>query len=199
MQELIASYLFQEKSTSLPGIGSLTLHNSGAVTDFTNKKILAPHPVIHFENNETGSGSLLEFISKKNNCNLPEAAADLDSFCVHLKKEMASDSGAKLEGVGDLFINPAGEIVFRQVEIPSEFLQPVQADWVIHQASEHAMRVGDKEVTNTEMSEYYNLEPAAKEHWWIWAIILGIAGIAAILIYLGDANAPGIFGNAVKF
>ena len=199
MQELIASYLFQNRSCSIPGLGNLTLNNTGAVSDFTNKKILAPLPVIHFENKETLTGSLLEYITKRNNCNVHEAAAALGLFSENLKNEMAKGSGAKLEGIGNLLVDPSGEIIFRQTELPPEFLPPAEAEWVIHQATEHTIRVGDKESTNTEMTEYYNVEPVAKDRWWIWAIILCFLGIATILFYFNDTDASSLFGNTVKF
>ncbi|MBL0146223.1 MAG: hypothetical protein IPP48_11050 [Chitinophagaceae bacterium] len=57
------------------------------------------------------------------------------------------------------------------------------AERVIHEAAEHNMLVGDKETTTTQMTEYYADTSVVKDRWWIWTIILGFGGIAAILFY----------------
>ena len=172
--------------------------NTEAVTDFTNKKIAAPVPAIQFQKIEDSTGSLLSFIAAKTNSNTYEAAEALDHFCDKLKKEIETSSVAKLHGVGNFFINTYGEIKFLQEELPPFYLPPVRAERVIHPEAEHNILVGDKETTNTAMTDYFNEEPVEKDRWWIWAIILGVIGLGAILIYFSDSNSSSLFGNAIK-
>ena len=49
MHHLIASYLFQNKTCPLPGLGTLSINTSAAEADFTIKQIAAPKPVIQFD------------------------------------------------------------------------------------------------------------------------------------------------------
>ena len=75
----------------------------------------------------------------------------------------------------------------------------MEAERVIHPQAEHSILVGDKETTNTVMTDYFNEEPVVKDRWWIWAIVLGLAALAILLFYFNDADASSFFGNAVKF
>jgi hypothetical protein len=45
------------------------------------------------------------------------------------------------------------------------------------------MLVGDQERTNVEMVDFYNESPLFVDRWWIWAIVLAVVGIGALLLY----------------
>ncbi len=63
MQDQITSYLFQQKTCPLPGLGTLSLLNSGAEADFTSKQIAAPKNFIQFTDTETDTTGLLNYLS----------------------------------------------------------------------------------------------------------------------------------------
>ena len=44
--------------------------------------------------------------------------------------------------------------------------------------------VGDKETTNVEMTEFFSETTEVKDKWWVGAIVLGVAGLAAVGYYL---------------
>jgi len=194
MNQLIASYLFQNRTCPLPGLGTLSMHISGAEADFTNKQIIAPQPLIKFGHKETDAAALLSYVANKTHSDIYEATEALDHLCDNLK----NDAGAKLPGIGNFFKAKDGKIGFKQEELPIAFLQPVFAERVIHPKSEHNILVGDKETTNTVMAEYFNEAPAVKSRWWVWAIVLGAIALVLLLIYLNGASAAPAFGNAVK-
>ena len=198
IRELIASYLFQKKSCPLPGLGNLSIFNTGAITDFTNKKIYPSKTVIRLDTQEGEPAPLLAFIAKKNGITLSEASTELYRFSGQVKMEIEKDAVSKLPGIGDLFIDGNGALTILPEELPKEFLPSVTAERVVHPEAEHSILVGDKESTNTEMTEYYNESPIARDRWWIWAIILGVIGIVVILIYLNDTGFSSSFGNAIK-
>ena len=166
MHQLIASYLFQNKTCPLPGIGNLSVTTTAAKADFSNKMIAAPAPFINFIPDEANAAALLSYVALKTNSNTWEAAEALDHFCDHLKTGFSTDALTRLEGVGDFVVDINGEIKFQQALLPSFFLQPVTAERVIHPQSEHSMLVGDKETTNTLMTEYFNEETKVKDRWW---------------------------------
>ncbi|HNJ30135.1 MAG TPA: hypothetical protein PLQ40_14340, partial [Ferruginibacter sp.] len=72
----------------------------------------------------------------------------------------------------------------------------VTAERVIHPNAEHSMLVGDRETTNTVMTEYLSAGEITPNRWWIWAIILAAAALLALLFYSGSHAA--FFGNTVK-
>ncbi len=198
MQQLIASYLFQNKTCPLPGLGTLSIHTSGAEADFTIKQISAPKSFIQFENKESDASGLLNYVAATTHSNNYEVTEALDHFCDNLKNEISNQANAKLEGIGNFFAGTNGQINFKQEELPTVYLQPLFAERVIHPKAEHHILVGDRETTNRVMTELLNEKPAAKDRWWVWAILLGAIGFLLLVIYFTQANGTSPFGNAIK-
>ncbi len=182
----------------MPGLGTLSINNSGAAADFTNKIVAPPQPFIKFDNAETETHDLLDYLSASTGGNKDEVTEALDHFCDNLKKQIAGQSNAKLESIGNFFVDETGNISFTQEELPAAFLQPVFAERVIHPDAEHHILVGDKESTNTLMTEFLAPKPEIKDSWWIWAIVLGALCLVALLIYFTQINGTSSFGNAIK-
>ena len=194
MHDLIASYLFQNKTCPLPGLGNLSVTTTGAQSDFSNNVIIPPVSSIQFTPGETDTASLLTWLANKTNSDKQEASSALDNFCDQLK----NNSGSNLDGVGNFVVNSNGEINFVPIELPGAFTQPVTAERVIRLDAQHEMLVGDKQTTNIAMTEYLNEESPKKDRWWIWAIVLGAVSLSLIFLYAADKNASAEFGNAIK-
>ncbi len=199
MHHLIASYLFQNKTCPLPGLGTLMITTTLAETDFSNTTINAPVPVITFETKDNDAGNLLDYIAAKTSSTVFQAIDQLGQLCNNLKAAAISNNAAVLNGVGDFFTDTSGNINFKPLVLPSSFFYPVKVAWVIHPEAEHHILVGDKETTNTEMTEYFNEEevPVKKDRWWIWAIVLGVIALLALLFYANGAGISGMVGNAM--
>jgi len=58
--------------------------------------------------------------------------------------------------------------------------------------------VGDKEMTNTIMTELLIPRSKKTDFWWIWAIILGIITLLALVFYFTQINWTPSFGNTIK-
>lgn len=198
MHNQIASYLFQNKTCPLPGLGTLSLINSGAEADFTNQLITAPKTFIRFTDMETESTGLLDFLAAKTSASKYEVTEALDHFCDNLRNEITQQPDVQLENLGSFFVDASGKINFKQEEIPAAFMQPVFAERVIHPDAEHNILVGDRETTNTVMTDYFAPRSETKDRWWIWAIVLGILGLLALLIYFTELRGALPFGNTVK-
>jgi hypothetical protein len=198
MHYLIASYLFQNKSCPLPGLGTLWVSPGKAETDFLNTVIKAPSPRIVFEPGENDPGNLVDYIAGKTNRPVEQIPGNLAQFCDNLKTSTTSNKPAALNGVGNFFIDSSGKINFRSAQLPNAFLQPVKAVRVIHPEAEHQILVGDKETTNIVMNEYFNEAPVKKNRWWIWAIVLAVLALLIILLYLNNtAGLLSMAGNAM--
>lgn len=198
MHHLIASYLFQNKSCPIPGLGTLTLHVSGAKADFASQQIAAPEPFIQFNDRETNTAGLLNYVVAKTNSNTHEVTEALGHFCDGLKKGLSAQAKANLKGIGNFVVDNNGNIIFEQSALPLAFLQPVFAERVIHPQAEHHILVGDKETTNTLMTELLSEKPGEKDRWWVWAIVLGTVGLLLLLLYFSQLNGTSPFGNALK-
>lgn len=198
MQKQIASYLFQNKSCPLPGLGTLSVFITGAESDFTNKMIVPPTPVIRFVTNETDANGLLDYLSATTGASKYEVTEALDHFCDTIKKVLTDNATVKIDYIGTLIVDASGKINFKQDALPTPFLQPVFAERVIHPDAEHQILVGDKETTNTVMTGFFSETPEVKNRWWIWAIILGVIGLLTLIIYFTELHGTSSFGNAIK-
>ena len=198
MQHLIASYLFQNKTCPLPGLGTLSIINSAAELDFTNKLIASPKTNIQFQQTESDVTGLVNYIAASTGSNNYEVTEAMDHFCDDLKNKVTKESGATLDQIGNLVVDGSGKLNFKQAELPTAFFQSVIAERVIHPQAEHQILVGDKETTNTVMTEFLTEKPEVKDRWWIWAIVLGAIGLLILLIYFTGANGTSPFGNAIK-
>lgn len=192
MQQLIAQYLFNNKHCSLPGLGTLSVVTKNAASDFVNKQLLSPIPAVSFSPEETDADGFVNYVATKENTTFGESSLQVNDYIKLLKQ------GKHIKGIGQFFVNASGSIEFKTDEILPGLLQPVKAERVIHPEAEHQILVGDKETTNTQMTEFFNEEPLIKDRWWIWAIVLGAIGIAAILIYLNDSSSNNLFGIATN-
>jgi CCDC81-like prokaryotic HU domain 2 len=198
VQKQIASYLFQYKTCPLPGLGTLSVVNSAAESDFTNKTFSAPRSIVHFEQSETDPDGLLNYLSVKTGADKYEATEALSHFCDNLKQQMTDQTDVQLDNIGSFFVDDSGTINFKQEELPAALMQPVFAERVIHPDAEHQILVGDKETTNTVMTEFLAPKSETKDRWWIWAIVLGALGLLTLLIYFTELNGTAPFGNVIK-
>lgn len=170
MDYLIAPTLFQNKTCRLPGIGTFTIVVKNAETYFGLHEIIAPQPSIVFEPATPGEAEFNEFT----------ALSEL------IRKDLFIKRRVTLKGIGDFVLSAEESIEFLPLKVNEHFIQPVIADRVVRQDVEHTILVGDKEVTNTVMADYYEEEANAGSafRWWIVAIFLAIIGVVAIVIYL---------------
>ena len=199
MQKQIASFLFQNKTCPLPGLGTLSVVCDSARADFTTKIITAPQTVIQFESKETAVASLLDYLATTTGADKYEVTEALDHFCDNIKNKITDQSGVQLESIGTFFVDDLGKINFTPEELPTVFAQPVFAERVIHPDAEHHILVGDKETTNTLMTDFFNETTVVKDRWWIWAIVLGVIGLLALLIYFTEFKGNAAFGNAINY
>jgi nucleoid DNA-binding protein len=199
MQKQIASYLFQNKTCPLPGLGTLSVLHSGAEADFTNKQIAAPKPFIQFENIETSPTGLINYLANATGSDTYEATEALDHFCDNLRKDIVGQPEVKFDGLGNFFIDSKGRISFKPEALPAAFLQPVFAERIIHPDAEHQILVGDKEKTNTQMTEFLAPKAEIKDRWWIWAIVLGALGLTMLIVYFTRFKDTAAFGNAINY
>ena len=180
MYSIIAASFFQRKSCVLPGIGKLSLVTYSASGDFSSKQIMAPIQEIVFTPGSADEKLFNEF----------SAISEL------MKNKLDEEGVVDLVGIGVFTKDDSGDIKFTPVELDENIQVPVAAARVIRKRSEHAMLVGDKETTNTAMSELLNEEDEAlKDKWWIWAIVLGAVALLLLVIYLSQ-HGINMFGNA---
>lgn len=168
MHHIIAASFFQKKICVLPGIGKLSLITQPAVSDFSDRQINAPVQEIVFTPGNSNEKVFNEF----------SAISEI------MSKELDEKAVVEVKGVGVFKKDGSGNIQFTAVALEEHLQVPVTANRVIRQRAEHTMLVGDKQTTNTEMTELLNEEEPAKDKWWIWAVMLGTAALLLLAVYL---------------
>jgi hypothetical protein len=199
MQHLIASYLIQNRACPAGTLGTLYIDQAGAVAEFTQKSITAPRPVIRFSTEQSDKTPVINYLASSAGIDQSEAAAAYDVFFEDLQQQLDRQGSAYWEGVGTFTKDAMGETGFAPGELPATFLPAVTAERVVHPQTAHTMLVGDKETTNTVMTEYFNEEPATRSRWWTWAIVIAAIALIVIFVYFNSSPSPVRFGNAVSY
>jgi hypothetical protein len=201
MYEVLNRYLFQHKSISIPGLGSLVAETIPAVSDFANKQLLPVQVKFRFDKySDTPDRDFFSYLSKKNNVPDFEAIRWFNEFATGLRNTIRSGEEAVWQGVGVFKKDFGGEVVFEPAAAPYTFYQAVKAERIIRADAKHSILVGDKEKTNYEMTELLNDEVhVEKESWWIYALILAAIALSVLFFHLYSNNFKwGVTGNQRK-
>ncbi|HTQ66681.1 MAG TPA: hypothetical protein VMI12_17940 [Puia sp.] len=189
MFNLLNSYLFQHKSISIPGMGTIYMEILPASVDTSTKNMLPPLYYFRFDKYFDAPGrQFFSFLAAQKNMEDFEALKWYNEFAFELRNQMNEKGKVKWEGVGELKKDEEGNIVFESSLGNPFFLQPVPARKVIHPDAKHVLIVGDMERTSDEMSELLQTEPEEerRKSWWIFALIIGIVAILAIVLHFSS-------------
>jgi hypothetical protein len=185
----LSSYLHQHKSLSIPGIGTIYIERTPARSDFTNKQILPPGYHYRFDRfYDTPDKNFFSFIARKKNVADYEAMQWYNEWAYGISAKLKADSMVSWEGVGALKRNDTGDVFFEAIAPIDAFLQPVPANRIIRTNTAHTMLVGDKELTNLQMSGYLHdneKQPVQKKTWPVYALIGGLLVIIILFLYFG--------------
>ena len=184
LTEILYHYFIQNNSLSLPGIGTFDIFRVSAQTDFANKKIMSPGFTISYNSiNDSPHKELFHYISRKKNISEWEAIKVLNDFAYDLKNTLRKGEQVTWEGIGLLKQGNSKDILFEPQKLSYEFIPHVDAQRVIRHSANHAMLVGDRERSKTEMENLLldeTPEVKAKVGWWSIAAI--IAALAILLM-----------------
>ena len=188
MFQLLYKYLVLHKKASVPGLGVIYIETKPARLDFVNKLFVGPASHINFKADTFADDKrFYTFISHEQRVEVTEAAVRYSDFVNALRKKLAEESSVELPGIGVLSQRAEGDLFFKETVRIEEYFPPVTAERVIRDNAEHHILVGENTKTNTEMKEVLvdevQEESHARDYWWLFAIALGIIGIATIVYY----------------
>src|SRR5215467_7455277 len=189
MFEILNSYLFQHKSISIPGLGTIYMETLPASVDTSTKNMLPPLYYFRFDKYFDAPGrQFFSFVARQKKIEDFEALKWYNEFSFDLRNKISEEGRVKWEGVGELKRDHEGNIIFESSLGNPFFLQPVPARKVIHPDAKHVLIVGDTERTNVEMSELLHTEPEEerRKSWWIFALIVGVIAIVAVILHFSS-------------
>ncbi|HYF31446.1 MAG TPA: hypothetical protein VD993_10040 [Chitinophagaceae bacterium] len=179
---ILNGYLIQHKSISIPGLGTIYLERLPAMNDFSNREIHPPSYRFRFDKYfDAPDKDFFSFLATHKDIPEYEAIKQYNEFAYELRSRVRHNEKFHWPEVGTLSKELSGEIHFESAGPPS-LLQPVPAHRVIRHDAQHALLVGDQEMTTQDMSALLgNGTYVEKESWWIYALIL--FAVALIILF----------------
>ena len=178
MQDSLYEFLLLNKKVSLPGIGTISLCQTPAQHDFSNKQFTAPASFFTIDpRNDKPSKKLFDWLSSSLNITEWEAIKFVNDFSFDLKKKLSEYGEVNWENVGVIRRNNNGDLKLDPQNILLQSEPPVTAEKVIRVKAEHTVLVGEKEKTSVEMEEYFAGSPAKKNYSWLIAVILTVLAV----------------------
>ncbi len=186
MNHLIEEFLGQNNYCPLPGIGTLKLKDIPAHIHLGENRISAPSAAISLLPEEINSNDFIDFVSSRQQTAPSTAQTLLSEFCSSIKNLNASDE-IILERTGSFFKDEAGNVQFRQKDLPSVFLPEIALKKVIHTDAVHQVRVGDTETTTKRMNKYlHESKKVSVNKGGIVLMIIALFVIAAVVFYVSN-------------
>lgn len=188
MFQLLYKYLVLSKKVIIPGIGVFYIERKPAKLDFANKVFVSPNLQINYAPEAILTDNrMYAFLAREQKIDEPEAVSRYHKFANNLKEDLSKHSTVELPGLGVLKQNAEGELSFAAIPVLKDYFPAAVAERILREHVEHNVLVGDIHRTNTEMKEMLTDDQLtaspAKDYWWIFAIGLGIIGIATIVYY----------------
>ena len=166
MDKFLYKYLVLHKNLKVPQLGSFGVKIEPAHFDNGNSVLCPPVPIIYFSENvsQIADKSFFPFLATELGVDEISAKGEFSKFSTNLITNFKNTNSAVLEGIGELFSNEEGNIVFKPAHNPTVFL-PV-----------------------LEMGEAFQGLHSIKKNkssdlWWFYAIILTVIGIGALVYY----------------
>jgi hypothetical protein len=183
MYEILNKYLFQHKSISIPGMGTIWLESHPAALDTGTRTVLPPSFYFRFDKYfDAPDKEFFSYLSEQQQISDYEALRQYNEFAYALRDKLNHLQKAVWDGVGELKKDSEGNIHFDSTFRNPFFLQPVSAEKLVRANAQHTLLVGDRERTNGEMSQWFMEEPIHGNRWW-WVAAL-VAGLTALLIII---------------
>ena len=203
MFTVLNAYLFQHRSISIPGLGTIYLETMPAAVDVADRTMLPPVYQFRFDKYfDAPDKEFFAFIANQRHILDFEAIKWYNEFAFDLRNRIKAESEVNWEGVGVLKKDGSGNVLLEPFASPLNFMQPTPAVRVLHQDAQHTLIVGDRERTTGEMNEWRMHEEEDAESrrglsWWVIALIIAVAGLAFLGWYFYSHGLS--TGNQNKF
>lgn len=183
MWQVLNAYLFQHRSISIPGLGTIYLETMPANVDVADRTMQPPAYQFRFDKYfDAPDKEFFAFVASQRNILDYEAIKWYNEFSFELRNRIRAEEQVSWDGVGVLKKDGSGGVLFEPTPAPLLFLQPVPAMRVSRQDAQHSLVVGDRERTSGEMNEWLqdNARRRRRLSWWVIAVVLAVLGLAIL-------------------
>lgn len=189
MTEVLTSFLLQNKSLSIPGLGTIYIERIPAQTDFVNKQILPPGYHFRFDKYfDAPDKEFFTYLAQQKDIADYEAIKWYNEWAYELRSRLRNDNEEVWPGVGSFRKDSSGEISFQSAGAIPTYEKPAPAVRIVRTHTHATMLVGDREVTKEivhQDGENYSEETIhrEKDSWWIYALIIGAIALSAAFFH----------------
>ncbi len=175
MFDLFSKYLALHRHASIPGVGAFAIAHEPAILDEAAQIIYPPvSKVVYTPGTALTDKHFYDFLAAELSINEVEAIRKFQDFAYDLKNKINHQSKVDVRGLGVLYKNSLGEISFDNEE-SAEYFTPIHL--------EQLNVIADTESDEQSTIEAYEEEVPAKDQWWLWALLLGLVGVGALIYY----------------
>jgi hypothetical protein len=189
MFSILNSYLFQHKSISVPGLGTIYLEKAPASADASGKNILPPAYHFRFDKyfDAPDKDFFLHLAAEKN---IPdyEAIKWYNEFSYELRNKIRHEDKAEWEGVGILKKDDEGNIVFESTSGTPSFLPALPVEYATHNGRSNGLINTENELPQAISEELVYPEELTEEKskWWFYPLIAAAIAIAVLLFHFSS-------------
>lgn len=180
---MIHKYLLQHKKVSIPGIGHFMIETKSASIDVEQNMVHAPQQYISFKSETALADRVFyNFLAKELHIEEIEAIKKFHEFTYQLKSDINHGEGVQFNGIGSLKKQPDGSFVFEAENALENYFANISLPAIInnvHDSPIQHLQLKNENFTDIELTPVDEAE-VKPDYWWIYAIVLAIAGIAAI-------------------
>lgn len=183
MIRILHNYLVLNKSLSFPGLGTLYIERTPALSDFINRQIVPPSFHYRFDRYfDTPDKDFFFYLATRKEMAEFEAIKFYTEWVSELKSKLKSGEKIELKDIGFFTESASGDIEFEPYSAIPTGYSLVKAERILRVDASHSMLVGEKETTTSEMSRFLeDKKQVEKEVWYTYAII--IVAIALLVLF----------------
>jgi hypothetical protein len=175
MDQQLYKYLVLHKNLAIPQLGNFVVKTEPSNYDRTTGLLHAPKPVIHFTDTSIPMSEkfFFNFLSAEMGIDEVTAIKQFHDFAYQLRKDLQENRTVAVGGIGTLTKGEDELVSFNPAHDLSELLPPVQKGEAIP-ATDTNDAYDSEEISDIE---------EGKDQWWVYALVLLIIGLGALLYY----------------
>jgi hypothetical protein len=183
MYPLVHKYLVLNRKVSVPGIGNFLIASTPAQVD--GNQLQPPVSHIQFKpETALADKAFYEFVAHEMHIDEIDAIKKFHEFAYELKGNASYADGLQFPGIGTLKKQPNGSFAFeeekRSIELYTALsIKPTVSTEKIIPRERPAI---EPDLSNVEL-EPTDAPDQPRDLWWLYASILAVIGIAAIVYY----------------
>lgn len=182
LEQHLHKFLALHRVLNIPQLGSFVIAQEPAQVDAASGLLFAPKFPVHFSETERPLPETVffDFLSAEMRVDESTAIHAFYTFCNGFRSGLEQRGVAVLEGIGRIIKGDEG-LVFTAESNLLELLPPVSwTDTGLPVSKKSAPKIRKETITEEVIEETEETE-TVRDRWWIWVIVLGAAGLLALL------------------